>query len=63
MLNECYRKMHKLSFRTEVIADTLLYEKSIPMFTNNSKDDTENKVGNKELNGVIESAIKRIPIG
>ncbi len=62
MLNECYRKMHKLSSRTEVIADTFLYEKSIPMFSNNSNDDTEKKVGNRELNRVIESAIKRIPI-
>ncbi len=62
MLNECYRKAHKSSTRSEVAADTFLYEKSIPMFSNNSNDDTEKKVGSRELNRVIEDAIKRIPI-
>ncbi len=32
------------------------------MFSNNRNDDTEKKVGNRELNRVIENAIKRIPI-
>lgn len=62
MLNECYRKRQKSSTRSEVAADTLLYEKSIPMFSNNSNDGTERKVGNRELNRVIENAIKKIPI-
>jgi len=62
MLNECYRKNHKASSRKEVVTDTFLFEKSIPMFSGNSTDDTERKVGNRELNVVIESAIERIPI-
>lgn len=62
MLNECYRKSHKASSRKEVVADTFLYEKSIPMFSGNSNSDTEKNVGNRELNSVIENAIKQIPI-
>jgi RNA polymerase sigma-70 factor (ECF subfamily) len=62
MLNECYRKSHKSSTQREVALDTFLYEKSIPMFSNNSNDDTEKKVGNRELNRAIERAIKQIPI-
>ncbi|MCW3107350.1 MAG: hypothetical protein JWQ09_1856 [Segetibacter sp.] len=62
MLNECYRKSHKASSRKEVVADAFLYEKSIPMFSDNSNSDTEKNVGNRELNRVIENAIKQIPI-
>ncbi len=62
MLNECYRKSHKASSQKEVTVDTFLFEKSIPMFSGNNNDDTERKVGNKELNSVIEGAINHIPI-
>jgi RNA polymerase sigma factor (sigma-70 family) len=61
MLNECYRKNHKASSQKEIVTDTFLFEKSIPMFSANSND-TERKVGNRELNAVIESAIEHIPI-
>jgi len=61
MLNECYRKNHKASSQKEVATDAFLFEKSIPMFSGNN-DDTERKVSNKELNGVIENAIEHIPM-
>lgn len=62
MLNECYRKNHKASSQKEIVTDTFLFEKSIPMFSDNNNDDTERKVGNRELNSVIERAIEHIPI-
>ena len=62
MLNECYRKNHRASTQKEITSDTLLFEKSIPMFSGSNHDDTERKVSNKELNGVIESAIQHIPM-
>jgi RNA polymerase sigma factor (sigma-70 family) len=62
MLNECYRKQHKFSFRKEVVVDPLLNEKSIPMFTTNDYGDAEKNMGNKELRAAIENAIKNIPI-
>ena len=62
MLNECYRRNHKVSSQKEIVTDTFLFEKSIPMFSGNSNDDTERKVSNKELNGIIENAIEHIPM-
>lgn len=62
MLNECYRKNHKASSQKEIVTDTFLFEKSIPMFSGNNNDDTERKVGNRELNSVIEHAIEHIPM-
>ena len=44
------------------MADTYLFEKFIPMFSNNNNSDTERNVGNRELNRVIENAIENIPI-
>lgn len=62
MLNECYRKHQKVSSKKEVIMDTFSYDKFIPMFSGNNNDDTERRVGNKEMNSVIEGAINRIPL-
>jgi RNA polymerase sigma factor (sigma-70 family) len=62
MLNECYRKSHKASAQREIATDTFSFEKSIPMFSGKSHDDTERRVTNRELNHVIESAIEQIPI-
>ena len=61
MLNECYRKKHKLISKNEIATDTSLYEKNRPMFTDNSNSDTGKRVRNRELNNVIENAIKKIP--
>ena len=62
MLNECYRKTHKASSIREVLVESFLYEKIIPMFSGNNNTDTEKKVGSRELNSVIEKAIGQIPI-
>ena len=62
MLNECYRKSHKVASRKESVADLFLYEKTIPMFSTISSSDTEKNVRNRELNRVIENSIKQIPI-
>jgi RNA polymerase sigma factor (sigma-70 family) len=62
MLNECYRRNRKASSHREIAADTFSSEKSIPMFSGNNDEDTERKVSNRELNGVIETAIQRIPV-
>ncbi|TKK70997.1 sigma-70 family RNA polymerase sigma factor [Ilyomonas limi] len=62
MLNECYRKSYKAAARKEVMADTFVYEKSTPMFSDNGNDDTEKTVGNRELSSIIENAIRQIPM-
>lgn len=58
MLNHCYQRKHKLSFKNE-ITDDLQTEKSKIMFHNSSKD--EEITANKELGRVIENAIQSIP--
>ena len=61
MLNKCYRLSHKAASQKEITVDVLLYEKTIPMFSEDGMDDTEKSVNNRELNSVIENAISRIP--
>jgi RNA polymerase sigma factor (sigma-70 family) len=62
MINECYTKQQRAAFKKEMIAGTFLPDKTIPMFTNNDRTNTERAVGNKELNNIIEKAIRNIPV-
>src|ERR1700742_1257484 len=39
MLNLCYRKAHKMSFKNEKPADTVFKEKTTPMFTSDQHND------------------------
>lgn len=59
MLNLCYQKQQKSSYKNEIAADEILNEKSAVMFhpsTNNEKI-----IVNKELGRVLENAIHQIP--
>lgn len=59
MLNLCYQRKHKLSFKNEITGDDIQNEKSNIMFhqsTNNEKITV-----NKELGRVLENAIQQIP--
>lgn len=58
MLNNCYGKQQKASFRNEVGNE--INEKSVPMFSNQNRD-TNKTVMNKELNYVIENALLQLP--
>jgi RNA polymerase sigma factor (sigma-70 family) len=58
MMNNCYRKREKLSFKNEITQDVTDYSK--PMFTN-STNDTNKIVQNRELGHVIEDALGKIP--
>lgn len=59
MLNHCYQKKQKLSYKNEVKIDSDLTEKNIPMFQNHSN--TEKAVLNKELGLVLENALNEVP--
>lgn len=58
MMNNCYKKKEKLSFKNEVVYE--VNDNSIPMFSN-SKNDTEKSIQNRELAYIIEEALGRIP--
>lgn len=60
MLNHCYQKKQKLSFRNEITTNDTTDETRIPMFSN--QQDTYKTIANRELNQVIESAVEQIPL-
>lgn len=60
MLNNCYHKKEKFSFKNEI--PNTLNEKSIPMFSNKKYTDANNEIVNRELNHVIEKSLEQIPI-
>lgn len=60
MLNECYHKRQKFSFRKETSLEETIEENSVPMF-NNSQSGADKTVQNLELKEVLEKAIQSIP--
>lgn len=61
MLNQCYQKAQKLSFKFEKANDNLS-EKTTPMFESNQAMDTYRSVLNNELSNVIVGALISIPL-
>lgn len=59
MMNNCYRKREKSSFKNEIMQD--VNDHSIPMFTNRNNE-TDNVVQSRELKHIIEDALIRIPL-
>ncbi|MGF7233124.1 sigma-70 family RNA polymerase sigma factor [Arachidicoccus sp.] len=59
MMNNCYRKSQKSSFKNEIIQD--IKDNSTPMFAN-SNNDTDKIIHNRELAGIIEDALCHIPL-
>ncbi len=60
MLNNCFRKREKWSFKN--INTTEITEKSIPVFSKDQESDTNTTVMNSELNSIIEDALLKIPM-
>jgi len=60
MLNNCFQKQRKLSFKNE--APNKINDNSIPMFTSQQNTDTNKMILNRELNLVIEDALKQVPL-
>src|SRR3546814_3511054 len=59
MLNQCYRKRQKFSYKNEITAN--VNENAIPMFSSNNND-IEKVVRRKELSILIEEALTEIPL-
>ncbi len=60
MLNQCYQKTQKSSYKNEIPTEIKPEEKKNPLFNNNLQD-SENLMINKELGQLIESALQKIP--
>ncbi len=59
MMNNCYRKREKSSFKNEIMQDANEY--STPLFTSRNND-TEKIIQNRELGHIIEEALVKIPM-
>lgn len=59
MMNNCYRKRGKLSFKNEMAQE--VNDNSMPMFTNDNND-TVKAIQNRELGRVVENAISQLPL-
>jgi RNA polymerase sigma factor (sigma-70 family) len=59
MLNNCYQKKNKYSFKNEIPSDIPAQDHLVPIF--NSNFDSEKMILNKEINHLIEQALMEIP--
>jgi RNA polymerase sigma-70 factor (ECF subfamily) len=62
MLNHCYQKTQKMSFKNEKLMETIPNDNTIPMFQDRSSGDAYKTVVNKEISQVIGQALTRIPM-
>ncbi|MEP6262507.1 MAG: sigma-70 family RNA polymerase sigma factor [Gillisia sp.] len=60
MLNHCYHRKHKFSYKNELVNGTAQKSNVIPKFSNNNSN-TGKTVMNNELKHVLETAIHEIP--
>lgn len=58
MLNNCYRKREKSSYKNEI--SSKITDHTIPVFSN-QKNETSKMIQNRELGQIIEAAIAKIP--
>jgi len=61
MLNQCYHKSRKPSFKKEK-ANEIINEKTTPMFESDRSTDTYSSVLNNELSNIIGNALTSIPL-
>jgi RNA polymerase sigma-70 factor (ECF subfamily) len=61
MINLCYHKVNKLSYKNEQPIEGFLNPNTESMFLKTKNNDTGNLIINKELHNVIESAIEKLP--
>jgi RNA polymerase sigma factor (sigma-70 family) len=60
MLNNCFKKQQKFSFKYEKASD--MKDDSIPAFSDKRQADTYKTVLNKELGFVVENALQQLPV-
>lgn len=60
MLHNCFHKCRKAGFKNEIPNE--ITDKSIPMFSSNSKTDANKEIANRELNHIIENSLELVPI-
>ena len=62
MLNNCFQKQEKFSYKYEKANTVAVSENSIPMYSGSNHSDPNQTAVNRELNHVIESSLGRVPV-
>lgn len=62
MLNNCFHKYRKYSFKHERAIAGSINEKSILMYSENQQGDPNKVLLNRELNHVIENSLRQLPL-
>jgi len=62
MLNNCFQKQQKFSFKNEKTSIKPIHENLTPMYSSNQHTDTNKAIINRELNHVIENSLEQVPI-
>lgn len=62
MLNHCYQKTQKMSFKNEKLMETSRNEEVVPMFQDRALGDTYRTISNKEVSQIIGDALLQIPV-
>src|SRR6185437_3303019 len=62
MLNNCFQKRQKFSYKNETPNAYAINETSTPMYSNNQHTDLNKTILNRELNHVIENSLEKVPI-
>ncbi|HMG15930.1 MAG TPA: sigma-70 family RNA polymerase sigma factor [Saprospiraceae bacterium] len=62
MLNNCYQKKQKFSYKYESNRSDLIDEKSKPMYSNQIPTDPSKSLLSQELKSIIEKSLEQIPV-
>src|SRR6185437_14550358 len=62
MLNNCFQKRQKFSYKNETPNAYAINETSTPMYSNNQHTDLNKTILNRELSHVIENSLEKVPI-
>jgi RNA polymerase sigma factor (sigma-70 family) len=63
MLNLCFHKRQKASFKNEIKLEKPFNDKSRPMFANNNYTNTDKVILNAELSHILETILEGMPLG
>jgi len=62
MINQCYQRSQRSSFKNEIAMDNIFNDTTVPMFHNNERSDSLKTVTSRELKHTIEDALMQIPM-
>jgi RNA polymerase sigma factor (sigma-70 family) len=62
MLNKCYQRVQKFSYKNEIVQSSTISEKSIPMYGSENENDTGAHIMKNEMKQIIETSLLKIDL-